>query len=243
MCYNIAYLEKKLKKLADRYKEVIPENIKINERELPLYYFVSGFSNPALPVINNNGVLLLDWGLIPFWIKSEKEAAMIKNKTLNAKGETLFEKPSFKAAVKYRRCLLPVSGFFEWREVKKIKYPYFIKHTGETIFSLGCIHDEWTNKETGEVKQTFSIITTEANPLMAKIHNRKKRMPLIIPRSKEKEWINPRLEETQIKRLINPIHESNLEAYTVSRTLNNPKNNRNTESAIEKVNYQEIELF
>ncbi len=244
MCYNIAYLERKILKLAERYKEVISlDDLNITQNEdLPLYYFVSGFSHPRLPVISNEGISFREWGLIPFWTKDEKFASKIRNQTLNAVGETVFQKPSFRSVIKRNRCLLPVNGFFEWREVNKIKYPYFISLKNDEIFSLGCIYDSWTNKSSGEIINTFSIITTPANPLMEIIHNNKKRMPLIIPKDAEKEWVNPDLSESKIKSLINPFPDSEMQAYTVSRDINNPKNERNTFKAIKEQKYQELKL-
>jgi putative SOS response-associated peptidase YedK len=239
MCYNIAYLENKLLKLANRYKEVVQVDLTVEDstKELPLYYFVSGFSFPALPIITSKSIELFEWGLIPFWVKDEAFAKKIRSQTLNAVGETVFEKPSYKNPIKKNRCLLPVSGFFEWREVNKLKYPYFIKLKDEELFSLGCIYDTWIDKISGETKQTFSIITTEANPLLAEIHNTKKRMPLIIPRKEESKWIDPLLNEKQIKKLIKPLDKANMMAYTVSRDLNNPKSHRNSPFALEEMKY------
>lgn len=242
MCYNIAYLERKRYKLAERYKEVVsPDDISIiQNEELPLYYFVSGFSHPRLPVISNEGISLREWGLIPFWSKDEEFASKIRNQTLNAVGETVFQKPSFRSVIRKNRCLLPVSGFFEWREVNKIKYPYFIKVKNEALFSLGCIYDDWVNKDTGEKIETFSIITTPANPLMASIHNNKKRMPLIIPKSAEKQWTDNNLDEKRINELIMPFPESDMHSHTVSQEVNNPRNERNTPDAIKEFRYEEL---
>lgn len=242
MCYNIAYLERKLLKLAERYKEVVsPDDLNIiQNEELPLYYFVSGFSHPRLPVISSEGIGMREWGLIPFWTKDEEFASKIRNQTLNAVGETIFQKPSFRSVIRKNRCLLPVSGFFEWREVNKIKYPYFIKVKNEELFSLGCIYDAWVSKDTGERIETFSIITTPANPMMEIIHNNKKRMPLIIPRENEKQWTDSRLDEKEINQLIKPYPESGMHAYTVSRDVNKPRNQRNSPDAIKEFKYEEL---
>lgn len=244
MCYNIAFLEKRLGKYTERYNNVIPPDWsdKNTNKELPVYYFVSGFSNPQLPIIKHDGISMYEWGLIPFWTKNAQFANDIKSKTLNAVGETVFEKPSYKNSVRSKRCLLGVNGFFEWHTHNNTKYPFFIKTKDNNVFSLGCIYEAWTDKETGEVKNTFSIITTPANSLMEKVHNVKKRMPLIISAENEHKWINPELNPQQIKELIKPYDQSNMTAYPVSRDLNYSKKERNTPDALEEVDYPELQL-
>lgn len=248
MCYSIAYLEKKAKKLAERYKDFFPSDWSeghekfADDSNLPVYYFVSGFSHPQLPVIKQDGLHLHQWGLIPFWSKDTAFADSIRSKTLNAKGETVFEKPSFRSSIVSKRCLLPVSGFFEWREVNKVKLPYFIKLRDDELFSLGCLYESWTDRQTGEVRDTFSIITTAANPLMEKIHNVKKRMPLIIAREDETAWVDPSLGKTGIRKLIKPYYEGGMLAYPVSRFLNNPRNERNVPEALKAVVYDDLDL-
>ncbi len=245
MCYNISYIEKQLDKYAKRYSNVLPPKWKINNiiNELPVFYFVSGFSHPELPVIKHDGTSLFEWGLIPHWTKNAQYANEIKSKTLNAIGETVFEKPSFKSSIKSKRCLLGINGFFEWHTYNNKKYPFFIKSINNEMFSLGCIYDSWTDKNTGEVKNTFSIITTPANDLLGKIHNVKKRMPLIICKDDEPKWIDDKLNEKQINKLIKPNSELNLNAYPVSRFLNYSKNDRNTIKAVEKIEYPELKNF
>jgi putative SOS response-associated peptidase YedK len=245
MCYNIAYLERRQEKYAERYKDVLPLDWSKGaiQDELPIYYFVSGFSHPLLPIVKQDGVFLFEWGLIPLWAKDNNTANDIRSKTLNAVGETVFEKPSFRKSITKQRCLLGVSGFYEWQEVNKVKYPYFIKTKSNDIFSLGCIYESWVDKSSGEIRNTFSIITTPANPLMEKIHNMKKRMPLILAPQEEKQWIEPNLTKEHIVSLIKPYSESDMTAYTVSRTVNSAKNNRNIPESIEKVEYPELNLL
>lgn len=110
-----------MEKYAARYKEVCPQ-ISMQQSlplELPNNYFVSGFSHPQLPIIKHDGLFLYEWGLIPLWIKDIHAAKAIRTKTLNAVGETIFEKPSFRKSIISQRCLLGVYGFYEWREYKK----------------------------------------------------------------------------------------------------------------------------
>lgn len=146
-------------------------------------FHVSAFSYPRLPVISNDDpskIELFAWGLIPFWVKDEDSALKIREQTLNAKGETVTVKPSFRHSIKVKRCLVLADGFYEWQHVKKQTFPYYIHLKDNQLFSFAGIWDAWTNKETKETLKTFSIITTQANPLLSVIHNTKKRMPVIL---------------------------------------------------------------
>ena len=151
----------------------------------------NGFTFPKTPVINNQNkqeIQLFNWGLIPSWAKDESFRAS----TLNARIETITELPSFKNHVK-NRCLILVDGFYEWKwldEKGKEKQQYLISLPNDEPFAFAGIYSEWTNKNTGELIQTYSIITTEANPLMAEIHNTKKRMPIILTPQNENDWLN-----------------------------------------------------
>ncbi len=246
MCYSIAFLETKINKLAERYQELLPFRWQdqlasgLLARELPAYYFVSGFSHPQLPLVTHEGIQVSGWGLIPHWTKNREVAEKRRSGTLNAVGETVFDKPSFRKSIRTGRCLLGVSGFFEWREFNNKKYPYFIYPKNDDLFSLGCIVDQWTDKDTGEVMSTFSIITTPANPLMAEIHNRKRRMPLIIPPEALRGWTDPRSSKEDVAGLICPMDQGHMQAHTVSRMLNYSRKERNTPEALRAVKYPEL---
>lgn len=238
-------MEKKLMNYAERYKKVLPDNAvrQVIQDELDTYYFVSGFIHPQLPIVKHDGIFLYEWGLIPFWIKDSTAAKDIQDMTLNAVGETVFEKPSFRNTITTKRCLLGINGFYEWRDLNKVKYPYFIHTKNSNLFSLGCIYESWVDKGSGEIRNTFSILTTPANPLMEQIHNLKKRMPLILSREDEKKWIEPNLTHDQINELIKPYPETDMIAYTVSQNVNSGKNNRNVAQSQEKVDYPELSLL
>ena len=243
VCFNIEHIIQHSDTLTIRYNNVLPNLISSKQSlkfEFPTYYFVSGFSHPILPVITSDGLQLFEWGLIPFWVKDEASAKLIQQRTLNAVGETVFEKPSFRKAITHQRCLLPINGFFEWRDFNKTKYPYLIQIKNEEIFSLGCIYDTWVDLSTGEIRNTFSIITTVANPLMEKIHNLKKRMPLIIKKEDEAIWIDKNLSKHNILSLIKPFDENQMTAYTISRDANNVRFDRNQPQLIDKVVYNEL---
>lgn len=211
MCYHVATpSQTKLKK---KYPK---KDITYNEKEI---YHVSGFVRPYLPVELNQdkGVIkAARWKLLPFWVKTEAEADKYAN-TLNADGDTIFEKASYKSYIKKYRGLLYVNGFYEPHKVKGQKETdnYYIYTPQKEIFTLGVVYSEWTDQETGEQYPTFSIITTAANEMMEEIHNVKKRMPLVIAEDKRSEWLNA-TDPAEIKMLMQP-YDGDLQAHKVYR--------------------------
>lgn len=186
--------------------------------------------------------------MIPFWIKSEKEAKDIQNSTQNAKSETVFNLPSYLHCIKNQKCLIFGRYFFEWRHItEKNKIPYLIgvKHNDFPDefkpFTFGGIYDRWTDTESGEVKETFSIITTPANSMMEIIHNSKKRMPLIIPEEKQHLWLTS-TEKDDISKLMVPFPSERMMAYPISKNISQrgtPKNIPETHLAQE---YEEVNM-
>ncbi len=241
MCYYVEYIEKLENYFFDQYGRILDRSFMPASFlfDLP-FYFVGGFEHPKLPVVHNAGVEMKEWGLIPFWTKDATQANDLRVKTLNAVGETAFEKPSFRDSIRKRRGLLTVTAFFEWRDVGGKKYPYRISLLNHKIFSLGCIFDNWVDKETGEVKSTFSILTTNANDLMAAIHNSKRRMPVIIEQGNFKQWLDPETDQEQILALMAPLSSEKMTAYTISQFANSSRNNRNIPEISEPVDYPEV---
>ena len=175
-----------------------------------------------MPVITIDEPLefnIYQWGLIPFWVKDEKSALEIRLKTFNARAETIAEKPSFREPFKRKRCLVPVHGFFEWHELAGKKYPFYIHLRNNQPFALAGIYDVWINKETGEMINSFSIVTTSANPLMEKIHNSKKRMPVILPRESEKKWLDISKTPSETGDLCIPFDQQLLDAHPVAKIV------------------------
>ena len=206
-------------------------------------HHLNGFAHPMLWVIASDkpGELQqMEWGLVPFWVKNAGQAADIAYKTLNAKSETVFELPSFRAAIKQSRCIIPVNGFYEWRHFKSKTYPYFIYPENTKVYLLAGIYEEWTDKETGEIRKTCSIITTAANGLMEQIHNTKKRMPLILDSANAREWLNSGLVKEEIKTLMPPLEASKMKAHTISRLVTSRTENSNVAEVIEKEVYEEL---
>ncbi len=192
-------------------------------------YHLNGFNFPLLPIIsleNPNSFSFANWGLIPSWIKSKEEAESIKLNTLNAKIETLLEKPSFKQAVVSQRCLIPLTGFFEWQQINsKEKQPYFIHLQNSRIFSVAGLSENWINPENQQTVRTFSIVTTEANGLMSEIHNTKKRMPFILSNEAEQLWLNQTINASEIPNEINLIEEEKMQAYKISKLISSKVSN------------------
>lgn len=152
--------------------------------------YINGFSFPRTPIIANNKISMIQhyqWGLIPSWAKDDS----IKKFTLNARIETLKEKPSFRNSIN-NRCLIIADGYYEWQWLDpkgKKKQQYLITLPNDELFAFAGIWAEWVNKETGEIIKSYSIITTEANQLMREIHNSKKRMPVILTKNNENDWL------------------------------------------------------
>ena len=156
---------------------------------------------------------LLRWGLVPFWAKEPS----IGNRMINARAETVAEKPSYRNAYKHRRCLVLADGFYEWQRGGDVKVPYFISLASGEPFGLAGIWENWTDKETGESLQTTSLITTAANDFMAPLHHR---MPVILEASTATEWLAGSADLLDDVASITP----KLQAWPVDRRVNNARN-------------------
>ncbi|MFH1044445.1 MAG: SOS response-associated peptidase [Pseudomonadota bacterium] len=156
------------------------------------------------------------WGLIPHWAKDR----LIGHKAINARGESVAAKPAFRAAFRQRRCLVPATGFYEWKALAFGKQPYLIRLRDGGLFSFAGLWETWSGPE-GEVR-SFAIITTVPNELMARIHDR---MPAIIPRERYARWLDPALNEpAQIQPMIASYPAREMQAIPVSSKINNVRN-------------------
>ena len=202
-----------------------------------------GFNLPALPVISNQnseGIDLLNWGLIPFWVKDGLAADGIRQRTLNARSETIFEKPAFRQSIISKRCLVLANGFFEWRHIGSETFPYYIQMKNHEPFAFAGVWDRWINPDTKEQIKSFAIITTRANSLLAKIHNIQKRMPVILPREKEKEWLSSGLAKGSIEALLQPFDAEQMEGYQVARKVHDLGFNTTNSEVLERQDYPEL---
>lgn len=190
---------------------------------------VSAFSLPDVPVIcsaNNSHIDTLTWGLVPFWVKNPIDAKAIRKKTFNARVESITEKPSFRHTIKSQRCLVLTNGFYEWQHSGKEKIPHFITLREDIAMPMAGLYDTWTDKETGEILNTFTIITTAANSLMEKIHNTKKRMPVILQGDSEKAWIDTALKSDQALKYLTQFDDKLMKAEIVESNDNSERNNK-----------------
>ncbi|MBK5102695.1 MAG: SOS response-associated peptidase [Burkholderiales bacterium] len=156
------------------------------------------------------------WGLIPHWARDKA----IGYKTINARGESVATKPAFRAALRQRRCLVPATGFYEWKLQAGGKQPYLIKLGSGELFSFAGLWETWAGPE-GELR-SFTIVTTEPNELMARIHDR---MPVIIPRRQYARWLDPALQDpAQIQTMIASYPATELRAIPIGRQIGNARN-------------------
>jgi len=225
MCYDIkTKLETQLKR-AKHYNN----QIWINELEETLRPYLdqdinhaSGFSHPRVFIYTNKKPFepqLYQWGLVPSWVKDENQKNQLWNKTINARGETINEKPSFKSAAQSRHCIIFIDGFFEHHHFNGKAYPFYIYRKDDAPMALAGIYDQWIEKSTGEIVNTFSIITTKANNLMKKIHNNPKltepRMPVILNKELEELWLNES-SPTLMKNILRPFDMEEMTAHPVA---------------------------
>jgi putative SOS response-associated peptidase YedK len=164
----------------------------------------------------NRELVMLHWGLIPFWAKDEK----LKYSTINAKAETVHQKPAYREAFKRRRCLIPASGFYEWQQTKDHKQPYNIRMKDTEIFSFAGLWEHWQGPE-GKVIESCTIIVTESNKLIRPIHDR---MPVILPATEYDTWLDPGTKTETVREMLTPYPASKMELYPVSTAVNNPRN-------------------
>ena len=221
-------------------KEEIEERYGVNfpdkYRYEPSYYY-HAFSLPELAAVCSgkpDSLSILKWGLIPPWIKSPEDANVIRYKTFNARAESLQSKPSFSSSFKTKRCLIPVRGFFEWQHSGKEKIPWYICSKSNDILTLAGLYSEWMNKETSHMISTFTIITTDANEMMAEIHNSKKRMPAILEKDSEKKWIDINTSPEAASEMIKPCNENILHAHTIGPLINDRYADKNTPEVIKE---------
>ncbi len=158
-------------------------------------------------------VAMLRWGLVPFWAKDPS----IGNRMINARAETVAEKPSFRNAYKKRRCLVLADGFYEWRKEGDTKTPYFISLADGSPFAFAGLWENWSSKESDESLQTTAIITTEASDFMAQIHQR---MPVVLQPEHAGRWLDGDMQLLQ-EVIGNP---PSFRAWPVERTVNNARN-------------------
>lgn len=194
------------------------------ERDIPLfsprYNIAPGQDAPV--IVNPEGapdLRLMHWGLVPSWAKDPS----IGNRMINARAETLAEKPSFKRLLGKKRCLVLADGFYEWRKEGKRKVPMRFVLKSREPFVFAGLWDTW-KKPDGNMLESFTIVTTEPNEVLRPIHNR---MPVVLPRENERAWLDPATSDhAKLQSLLKPYPGDDMEGYDVSTIVNSPTNDR-----------------
>ncbi len=191
-------------------------NVKKVPDEIGPIFNIAPDSN--VPVILNESsdeITLARWGLVPSWSKKEKPPYSM----INARAETILEKPSYKRLIKNKRCLIIADSFYEWKKVNGKKIPHRILLESEDLFAFAGLWDLWEGK--GNALISCTIITTTPNKLCAKIHDR---MPVILSPDKEKSWLSDNSVEN-IQEFLKPYDDNKMKCYPISLVVNNPQNN------------------
>ncbi len=189
----------------------VPENL------APRYNIAP--TQPVPVIVAENGAPRLDvfrWGLIPSWAKDPR----IGNKLINARAETIAEKPSFRAAFRRRRCLIPADGFFEWQRTSRGKQPLFIHFKNRRPFAFAGLWEQWLSPDGSEIL-SCTIITTAPNELLKNIHNR---MPVILPAESRNLWLDESQPPQNLLSLLKPYPAPEMAFYPVSKLVNSPAN-------------------
>lgn len=231
---------------------------KYNERFNPtyphphVYHHANAFAHPEIGVIHLEGDELvmepMTWGLIPKWTKDKEGAKKIWNMTYNARSETMFQKPSFKASARNNRGIAILDSFYEYHHFSGKAYPFNIRRKDGYALVVAVLWSEWTDKETGEVTRSFSIVTTEGNEMMAVLHNNPKRneprMPVILEDNAINDWLGTEKSDDMhlsLLPLCKPLDKDMLEAHSV-RPLRGKNAVGNVPEATEHFEYPELAL-
>lgn len=159
---------------------------------------------------------LLRWGLIPYWATDPA----IGNRMINARAESVADKPAFRDSFRERRCLVPADGFYEWAKTEQGKQPYYVRVLSGRMFAFAALWDAW-QAPNGETRETFTIITTEPNDLLRQVHNR---MPVILGPEHYDRWLAPEADTAGLTGLLRPYPSEQMSYYAVSRYVNSPDN-------------------
>jgi len=217
MCYSVSSLTKARLDYA-RHRADDPALIAALEMELeellrnePPLGWVNGFAHPRLLVFTQKEPLmprLFRWGLVPPWVRDREQASQLAKQTLNARSESLWEKPSFRESAKGQRCLIIVDGFFEYHHQGKTKFLHRMSRTDEEPLCLAGLYAVWGATPTGIPYHGCSIVTTQANPAMALVHNQSKsgesRMPVILDSNQQRVWLAPDADPADLQPCFRP---------------------------------------
>lgn len=238
MCYRYSQTKDKIAEIIAR-----TSNFDVNTMT---FFHTNGFAHQSLPVLTIDQPDIVQpyiWGEIPHYIKTRQEANKSMHDCLNARSESIFEKPSFRQYIMKKRCLIPASGFFDFHHAEGgKKYPYYVmvkdddNPDTERGFCFAGLYSHWVDAITGETLRTFTMITQEANEPMKFIHNSKERMPLMLQKDDEEKWLDPNLSRAEVERILETkMPDNKIRAYTIGKMLTNTKIDANVPEVIMKV--------
>ena len=211
-------LTKTEKEIEERFQATFYSDELEQYNPLPSFNIAPTQMVPVITSEEPDRIHLFRWGLIPFWAKDKSIGA----KMINARAETLLEKPSFRTLVSRHRCLVPLDGFYEWKKDGVVKVPYRIVTTDNEIFAAAGLWDRWLDTEHQTMVFSFTIITTSPNEMMQSIHDR---MPAILLPQEESHWLDEEIQAKDAMALLRPYPTENMRAYKVSTLVNNVRNN------------------
>lgn len=172
---------------------------------------------PTVTSRSSRRIERMRWGLVPFWAKDAK----IGNRLINARAETAATTPAFRTSFRSKRCLVVADGFYEWQRDGKTRTPFRFRLRGGGVFAFAGLYDRWEDPD-GGLLSTFTIVTTESNELVGRIHER---MPVILPQEAEQAWLDPEVDDpSQLEPLLKPFPAGSMEAYRVSTEVNYSRN-------------------
>lgn len=243
MCFHTSQT-KKVTQLENRFKVNLHDDDARDAFDIPSFH-LNGFAHPNMLIIPQeepSTLVVGRWGIVPQNKKPEQVSEYYKEAVrygggLNAQSEKLFNHFIYKHAAHTRRCLIPVTGFFEPHDSNGKKYPFYITRKDNEAFALAGIYTLIDGMP------TFSILTKSASSLFEKIHNKRKRQPILLPTTTEQEWLTDSLTDKDIQELINAQYpEEELNPYTVSKELFSPKINSDIQSILNKIEYDNISI-
>lgn len=211
MCYNVqSLLESQLKRAIQKHDhEAIAElREKLAIYGVENYYHTSGFQHKNFLLETKNGFKIAQWGLIPNWTPDKEFANDFSNKTINARIETAREKKAFRSAFQNGRSCIAVNGFFDYALEGKLKKPNFLYLQNQEPFYLATIEDEWVQQDTGEIINSFSILTRKGEGIIEEIHRHKEpRLPVMLEEKEIEDWLNDAISPTNSLHLRLEHHE------------------------------------
>ena len=217
MCGRIEYVVTSKKVLEGRYGARLVEGVTFQGLVNARYNIAPSSHTPIITSENSEEFQLGHWGYLPTWANKQSKATAV----INARSETVFEKPYFKSSIITRRCIIPVTGFFEWHRSGSKKTPFRFHMDGE-LFSLAGIYTT-SKDENGDEMPHYAILTTHANALMQRVHER---IPVILEQEAEDDWVSDEIDEHAMVGLFKPYKVKGLKKDEISSLVNNPRNDR-----------------